>query len=123
MLQRMAVRMVLVCGLALAGPGSMIVGDQPAPRQATRPDPQAERSIRRQTLDIEIRREIRDQAELVELIRRLIRDGADEVTGLAAKRHLHECQQKRQLSEQALFPPPADARRLCEPNTQLWSML
>ena len=117
MLPRIAVRLGLVCGLVLAGPGLAIVGG----RQSAQPGAKEERVVRRQTLDIEVQREIRDQAELSELVRRLIANDADEVTGLAAKRLLQDCQRKRRLSQQGLSPPP-DTRRTCEPNIQLWSM-
>ena len=111
MLPRIAARLGLVCGLVLAGPGSAVVGSQ----QSTPPGSKQERILRRQTLDIEVQYEIRDQAELGELIRRLIASDADAVTGLAAKRLLRECQRKRRLSQQVLSPP-ADTRRPCEPD-------
>jgi hypothetical protein len=113
----MAARLGLVCGLVLAVPGLAVVEGQ----QSTPPDSKQERILRRQTLDIEVQREIRDQAELREVIHRLIANDADEVTGLAAKRLLQECQRKRRLSQQVLSPP-ADTRRSCEPDIQLWSM-
>ena len=117
MLPRMAARLGMVCGLVLAGPGLAVVEGQ----QSTPPGSKQERILRRQTLDIEVQREIRDQAELRELLRRLIANDADAVTGLAAKRLLQECQRKRRLSQEVL-PPPADTRRPCEPDIQLWSM-
>jgi hypothetical protein len=117
MLPRIAARLGLVCGLVLAGPGSAVVGSQ----QLTQSGSNQERIIRRQTLDIEVQYQIRDQAELGELTHQLIASDADEVTGLAAKRLLRECQRKRRWSQQGLLPP-ADTRRPCEPDIQLWSM-
>jgi hypothetical protein len=123
MLPRMALRLGMACGLVLASPGLAVMWGQPDLQQSTQLGSKEERIIRRQTLDVEVQREARDQAELRELSRRLIVDDVDVVTRQAAKRQLQECQQKRRLSEQGLSQSPIDTRRPCDPNIQLWSML
>ena len=117
MLPRMAFGLGMAFGLALAGPGLAVVGGQPSAQQSQQLGSQEERINRSQALDIEVQREDRDQAERTELIRRLVAV-ADEVT----TDHVRECQQKRRVSEQGLSLSPADTRRRCTPDIQLWSM-
>ena len=120
MLPRMAFGLGLAFGLVLAGPGLAVVGGRLSAQQSQLLSSQEERIHRRQSLDIEVQREARDRAERTELTRRLVADDADITTELTTQRKLRECQQKRRLSEQGQSPSPADARRRCTPDIQLW---
>ena len=123
MLPRTAFGLGMAFGLVLAGPGlAVVVGARLSAQQSQQPSPQEQRINRSKALGIEVQRETRDQAERTELIRRLVTDNADEVTALTAKRKMLECQQKRHVSEQGLSRSPADTRRRCTPDIQLWSM-
>ena len=121
LLQRTAFHLGIACALAFGGSGLAVVASQPYPHQSAQLGSQEERINRRQVLDTEAQRELRDQGEVNELIGRLVADDTDAETGLAAQRKLQVCQWKRRVSEQGLPPTPADTQRRCTPDIQPWS--
>ena len=115
MLERIAIVLLIASPMAMTGAG------QSGYRQLTQHVLESwPRQM--QALVAEMQQFKRDQAEEVELDLRLLEQKADEITKLAARRQLQDCQQKRRLIEEGQPPYPAVYRR-CVPTVQTWFLL
>ena len=108
MLPRMAFGLGMAFGLALAGPGLAVVGGNRAlsSHSSLVRKKSASTVVRRWTLRCNAKTAIRPS----------------EPNSFVGWSRLRECQQKRRVSEQGLSLSPADTRRRCTPDIQLWSM-